>query len=194
MGLSGLSGLSGISGVAGGNYRLLDAFTGTNADLLTAHPMTIGAGWAATNGAWEIQGNRASCKTLTSAYALALAESGGADVIVTAIAQRAGASNIGVAFRSIDANNFWVAVFGSANLALIKKVTGTPTVVSSIALSTSVGVDVVLQVVASGTTITVYADGVQKLQATSQTSLQSATKCGIYAEGVGNLIDNFQVV
>lgn len=172
---------------------LLDAFTDTNGTLMTAHTMTIGAGWAATNGVWEIQSNKASAKTLTSSYALALADAGVADVTVTALVQRQTVNYVCVAFRGADSSNFWIAGFNNATILLVRRVANSPTVVTSAAFTSSTGVDVALQVVASGTTITVYADGVQKLTTGTATQLQTNTKCGIYAEGVGNLVENFQV-
>src|SRR6516225_4035965 len=105
-----------------------------------------------------------------------------------------------IVFRWTDANNFWLVRVTSAGnaLELAEMAGGVYTVHVSQSYAFAAGTSYSLKVIASGTTITVYVNGVQQISYGNATTDLSATKVGLFL-GAANAMsatctwDNFMV-
>jgi pectate lyase len=137
-------------------------------------------GWTPGSGTWSVvtDGTFRYAQTSTAAVTnnnvptmgTATDMTVSADVKLTALG--AGTPAVSIAFRYVDANNFytWQLRPGDNQLRFYKVVAGTATQVgTSVAFTPVLNTTYTLKVVASGSTLTGYVDGVQKLQVTDGT-------------------------
>lgn len=105
----------------------------------------------------------------------------------------AGSSTIGIIFRYVDDNNYWLAFADPLNsrMILFKKVAGTWTNVSGTISNTSLQGNI-FNVKLSGSTIICETRG-QILFTTADTDLQTATRHGFLVRNDGSAIDNFNM-
>lgn len=179
---------------------VLDNFTDTNGTALASHTIaptnTVGASWTTPAGGWAIQSNKAqNTGTADLAADQAILDFGSADVTITAVCQTADASTVGILFRASGTADFWVAIIDPANdLVRLLDVTGGGVAsVDDGAATLAPATDYTLQVVLSGTSITVKLDGATAVTKTSAVR-QAVTKCGLRGYDVGGKVDSFAVV
>lgn len=174
---------------------LLSADTFNRADSTTNLGSTNGVGaldpllWTQH---WQPQGIISNRAYMPGASTLGIAsvDVGGADVDMSiAVSFDFGAA----VFRLTNLNNYWIAGMdpSAGILRLFKAVAGSQSQVGSSIFETIADGDT-LRVVASGSSIKLYRNGVLKLSATDSFNL-TATRCGIYTAGSTVRIDNFSV-
>lgn len=176
-----------------------NAANGTAISGRTPSPVNLpGNTWAILGTAtWTIQSNRAS-KTAGGANNLAVINAADADVTITCdvTIANAGGERHGVGLRASDVNNFWALTWRNTNLVeIIERNGGTVTVRASAALTLTPGNTYEFKLVAIGTSLTGYVDGVQYVSYGSATLNQTNTNHGIYAGATAQPTwDNFKVL
>lgn len=187
--------------VAAAVLLIHDQFTaadGTAISGRTPSPVNVpGNNWAAALGTavWTIQGNKAS-KTGGGGHNLMVVSAADADVTITAdVTVVNSAERQGVGLRATDVNNFWGVTWRNTNVVeLVERNGGTLTVRASAALTLTPGSTYEFKVIASGSTITGYVNGVQYVTYGSATLNQTTTNHGLYAGSTGlPTWDNFKV-
>ncbi len=181
---------------------ILDNFTGTNGTDLTAHTIsptnTPSTSW--TNGlggaaAYTIQSNRAVAFGLQGM--IDLVNAGAADVTISATVRCVNAAaEAGLTFRWQDSSNYWFVTgyAGDGKSYLYKVSGGSVTNPTSGGSGVTSGVDFVLQVVLSGSSITVNINGVQAYTASTGGFLDTATMHGLDNNSAhANQFDDFQI-
>lgn len=107
-----------------------DTFTDTNGKRLNAHTPNfdnLGGGWVEHAGTWEIQSNAAHKTATAATHQIASIDTGASDCVVTLRYQRTQtgtASRGGLAFRVVDADNFWGLWANGQNLQLYEVTAG----------------------------------------------------------------------
>ncbi len=174
---------------------VLDQFTDVNGTLLSAHTpdkAPVGSTWAFTHGTFDIQSNVCNCASLGSGIATAYINSNLANCSISATI-KAKASNQGFVLRAIDGNNCIIAYFTTGACGLAKRQSGSASLIgSNIGISLTLNVEYAIEVVLSGSTISLYIDGVLKYSRTS-TYNQTETMHGLYSELTTTYVDDFQV-
>lgn len=201
--LTGLTRIYG-AGITPGPY-LLDQFTGTNGDLITAHAIapnnTPGATWAYI-GTPEptIQNNKlfftrslanayyVTCDSLVSDYTLSATLSGAE-----------GSSQVGLVYRFTNTSNFFMATVRGSPFSIFEiweVTTGSASIRASTAVSFAPGATLAFSATLSGTSHTATVNGANTLTYTSAVR-QTVTKVGVHgwSETIGKEVqwDNFQV-
>lgn len=157
------------------------------------------APWSVLTGAWGISSNTASPGATT--LSLAVVQTGVADCTVQMTVNRADTATppfFGLCFRAVDVNNNWVLESGasSGTAKLYKKVAGGAySVAAQSASPIKFLTNDIVQVVLSGTSITVKRNGATIITVTDS-ALSTATRHGLYASGSPSLptrIDDFSV-
>ncbi len=124
------------------------------------------------------------------------AESGFADVTITANVTVTGPAYLGLLFRRLDSSNYFSARLNTAtnDLTLLRNLGGVRANRASVALAQGDPQVIALKVVLSGTSILVYADTVLLITYTDS-NFQTATKHGLYINALMSTarIDNFLV-
>lgn len=173
------------------------ASNGTTLDGRTLSPTDPGDTWAKVTIqgtiTGDIQSNRArhlQGATGDGGVGYHIADFGESDVTITTTMQSSHADHtLDIILRETDSNNWWAAsgYIGGDTWRILKKEAGSVSVVASGAMDISTATDYAVKVVANGSTITVYVNGTQIVQATNATFQQTATKHGF---GSTNVIAN----
>lgn len=175
--------LSSSSGCA-----ILDTFTRAN-NTTSMGITNTGQAWRDESGDWGIISNTAYVATPTGDDG-ATVQSGTNNVEVSAIIANVDGA-FGVTARAIDANNYIVWYYESGSLAFWTRVGGSWSLLDSVAATVVNGDRIMLKT--NSSTLTGYHNGTQVLSVTNS-SLFSATRCGLYSYGSGNIrFDNFCV-
>jgi hypothetical protein len=177
---------SNVSGQPTAAILLKDLFTGADDTLLTDHVMDIGAGWAAYNsGAWKILSNKTSDPTLGSTTGM-VAQAGESDIDFTIDFTMPAEQNYiaGLFFRFKDATHFWRLLIErdagdvSPDMTLLE-FDGAGVSRGAATITHEDGVARSLRIVATDESVTIYFNGVQKIQYLSASALKTETKVGI---------------
>lgn len=165
---------------------LSDTFTDTNGTALASHTMTVGSGWTADSGSYQVQSNQAAAQTTGGVHNIASADAGQADATATLNVVVPGSNffSAGLSCRVTNGTNLWEVRLQSDSAGANTRVnitehnagTQTERVSTTIAFSGTVA----LQVVLSGSTITAYINGVLQATYASASFNQTATRFGIY--------------
>ncbi len=160
---------------------LQDSFTDTNGTGLAAHTMTVGPGWTVYSGGPTIATNKFNEAT-TSAVVRAASDAGQADVTAQIVVTLPAVGDFahGMSLRLVDDSNQLAAFLSAAGkYRLSKFVAGVETVLQDFTPTFAAGETHTLKVVLSGTSVSLYFDGV--LQGTVTTAqFQTATKFGTF--------------
>lgn len=177
------TGNTGTPPPTGGTTDFTDDFTGTDGASLASR-----SGWTVPAGAFTIQSNAAYCSTAPG-NALSTASLSSADGYAEAtLAVRSVLANshaVFVLIRAVDSSNFYQAGYrgSTGSLSLGKTVAGTFAELATVAYTPVAGASPVIRIEASGSTLRLLVDGVEKLTATD-TALTAAGKVGFRTSGV----------
>jgi hypothetical protein len=166
--------------------------TFTRADSTTTlGTAETGGPWSARVGTWGIASNKAYLVSGSTGIAtVPMLADGTTQVTISTIAGRAG-----MVFRVQDANNYWVITdsFGFATYNVNKVVAGSATFMGNLGLAGADGD--VLKVICSGSSISIYYNGVLKLSLTD-TTFQHALGVGLYSGAAAGIArwDSFSFV
>lgn len=140
-------------------------------------------------GTWGAAGGVASASALSSGSAIAYAETGKADALVSVAFTRAGGDG-GLLLRFADSNNFMSCRHDGTNVVLIKKVAGSNTTVRTTAATYVAGA--ALTAALEGTKVRIYYNNalVGAEDTIADAALVAATKHGLYTTNTGNTFDN----
>lgn len=186
LGVLGGSNGSRAASPSGPTIVLNDAFTGSAGTQLASHAPDVGGVWSgsvqAGSGSITLDGaGNVSCTppvgSLTDAESVYI-NGGVADGTIACGFTTAPDNNVvmGVIFRRVDATNYWRAVANSTpTIFVYKRIAGVDTLVDNEDVSNYTEMDVVI----SGSSIKVYADGVLVSDLTDA-ALASGTGCGIF--------------
>ena len=192
-----------LRGVRSGTRLLNDTYTDPDATLITAHTMDLGPGYTCA-GAPTIVSNKATFTAATGVYQPAVAQANQANIDLSM--DVTGSFDSGLVYslpaavvRYLDDNNFWMIQLYAGGIYLYEKAAGVLTQRATAAQTTTSGTVYALRVVALGTTITAYVDGVLKITYASAASSQTETKHGwvIVRDGASAAhatIDNLLVI
>lgn len=175
----------------GTGSTIIDTFTDTSGTLLTAHTPDAGGSWTqhpsyATDTAVISSANRARPGTGPDTQALLYWSGNPAspDYSVSADASYLTATGfggvIGRADTSVDTCYFARFVGGSGALELGKHVSGTETILATVAPGWSTGVTHNLSLSMQGTSISMWVDSVLTLGPVTDSSISAAGKLGVY--------------
>lgn len=169
---------------------LYDAFNGSNGTALGSHPMDIGTGWTVHNGTISIESNQAHCGTFGVDDAMATADAGQSNAIMTVTLSAPGSGNQpGAVARFVDSGNYWLFTVHGSTLKIYEKTDGSFT--ERAAEAVSVSGEYVATVIVDGPNMSVTVNGVT---ATYSSSVhQGATRFGIRFDNTSAYADNFQV-
>ena len=190
-----------------------DAFTEASTTLLDLHTPNVGSNWSlalSTGGATYSVFNNGTVRpttTLANVGCLYLANNvapaAAVEVSITASAVVTGPNVVGLVFRYVNSNNFYLLTLSNtqANCILYKKVAGTWTNLGPTSIGMAVGA--VWRVRAVGQNIVVYANDVI-VKITPDTGISAAGLCGLSAGTIGQnatddiantwQLDNFSVI
>ena len=159
-------------------YLLFDSLTDSNDVAIADHTPEKGGPWVANSGTWTIQNNQLRESTGGSKTTVIDVEQ--ADVIFQATWSVLAASDAGIVARYVDASNYLILVVDSITnfMILWKQVSGSWSQADSAAVVFAA--NDVIKLTASGTTITGFVNGTQKVQATV-TDHATATKYGFFS-------------
>lgn len=144
--------------------------------------------WSALAGTWGIDTNQAYGPS--GGDLLALLEAGASDVNITCDIKHH--DNNGVLFRTVSQSDFLLARLSVNTVQLYRRQAGVWTLLADAAMTLTNGQTYAFRVVASGSTINVYVDGVNRVTATE--SFQSTvTKHGMFGGNSVSRWDNFRV-
>ena len=168
-----------------------------------ADSSTIGSGWTQQKGTFEIVSNQLHLKTFVpgdigldvATWDTTLSPSG-ADYDVEADVKLGTTGGVDVIARWQDMNNMYVAELNTVDqgVHLWKVVSGQVTQLGGTGVvgGYSINNTYKLRLSAIGSTISVYVDGVKKIEVTD-TSISNAGKPGVGADSVDKTWDNFDV-
>ena len=161
-----------------------DTFTDTNDTALTSHTMDVGSGWTAIAGTFKISGNNAVSNSVVNEDRT-YCDAGQSNYELTCDTVSYYTSSIlfrlaSIMFRYQDTNNFWLVdpEFHTSTYALYERVGGSFTLRTSVTEALASGAAAAIKIIANGTSLEVFLNGVSKLTYTSS-SFQTQTKCGI---------------
>jgi len=151
-----------------------------------------GLAWTQAVGSWGASGGVASASALSGGVAMALVDTGKADVIATAKVTR-NAGNAGVVVRYVDANNLVGARHTGTNAQLFKIVAGVSTTVVDAAATYVAGAEI--RVICEGTAFRLFYNdaAVGSVATIGDAALQAGTKQGLRTTDTANTFDNFVV-
>ncbi len=172
-----------------------DTFTDNNGVLLANHQPDVDklrGGWAIDVGGYNIQANEANN---TAQPARAVVNTGESDGVVCLDPETPAAGNygVGIVFRWVDTNNYWLWVLRqTGDIRLRKVVAGVPT-----NFDTAIGVELAftyhLMVKLRGDLIEGYVGGILRYSR-NDTDHQTATSHGISESSQNNVrVDNFEM-
>jgi hypothetical protein len=189
--------------------RVLDPFTDSNWRELSLHSGSVGAAWtihtamASSNGRMYIYGNRVHTGSTAaggSSYYSLYTASGvpdSADYVVECdlyLISSVPSLNIGPCIRaSTSADTYYSAFYQSGELLLIKRVAGVNTTLGSWTSALSYGGTAYrLKLAATGTTIAVAVNGVERISVTDG-AITAAGRAGLRAASVENPDEGIQI-
>jgi hypothetical protein len=189
-----------------------DTFTEASTTLLNLHTPNVGTNWSlalSTGGATYSVFNNGTVRPTTSLLNVGclylannVAPAAAVDVSITASTVVTGANVVGLVFRYVDSNNYYLLTLSNtqANCILYKKVAGVWTNLGTTSIGMAAGA--VWRVRAVGTNIVVYA-GSTIVKITSDSGITAAGLCGLSAGTIGQnatddvangwQLDNFSV-
>jgi hypothetical protein len=190
-----LSGIT-VSQAPAGPVLLKDTFTGANGTLIQNHTMNQGLGWSVLSGSWALNNGQLNLTDTGANYDKVVADAGRPDVTTSATfttGNAAGAPGVfGLVLRATDNCDCWMAVVVNNQLHLWVDTGGTHgydlvDAVAPVTVPVQPNSTCTIKAVTSGSTITVYVNGVQYIQYTGATFNQTATKFGLvsYRDGSG---------
>lgn len=155
--------------------------------------------WTQQSGTWGIIDKKAYCSSCVSSGGVVanrlIAESGASDFTYRVVVARGATNNqVDVLYRYTDSNNMMIVELAASNLILYKKVSGTVTQIgSTYSVSTTVGTPYEIKIIASGSSHTVYLNGVSRITATeSANSSNTIVGFGVISgTGASNNTDRF---
>jgi hypothetical protein len=174
-----------VSQPAPGPVLLKDTFAEANGTPIDKHTMDVGAGWNVLSGSWVIQNHQLNL-TDTGAHVDAIvADAARSDVGVSlnfTTANQAATGNVGIVLRAQDNQNYWLVALRNNQLTIFLMRAGRLTAMTGpVTVPISPNAAYTMRAVASGPNITCFINGVEYLQYTGATFLQTATKHGIYS-------------
>lgn len=162
-------------------YTVHDTFT--RADSTTTLGTTdTGQAWTAHTGTWGIVSNQGYLVT-QSGDSVATVNSTKSDIDMTCTIKHV--TETSLVFRAIDNNNYLLVLVNNSNIELWRRVAGAYTQIATTATAHISGGVYVVRIVASGTSITVYEDGVSKI-ATTSSQFQTETRVGLRCNTTGS--------
>jgi hypothetical protein len=189
-----------------------DTFTEASTTLLNLHTPNVGTNWSlalSTGGATYSVFNNGTVRPTTTLgnvgclyLANNVAPAAAVEVSITASTVFTGSMVVGLVFRYVNSNNFYLLTLSStpANCILYKKVAGVWTNLGQTSIGMAIGA--VWRVRAVGSNIVVYANDVI-VKITSDTGITAAGLCGLSAGTIGQnatddvsngwQLDNFSV-
>lgn len=185
-----LIGIAGALGARSGVPPLiLDTFSrADNASSLGS--AETGQAWTARVGTWGVSGGKAYQPGGTS-EALASLNSGASDYTATVDVTWQNAE--GLLLRYVDTNNYLFADIHSTGARLVRKLTGSTSVLATGAFTPVAGTTYVLRARVVGSQVTVWVDGVERISTTDSNFLTS-TRQGLRAHTATTArLDNFRV-
>ncbi len=185
--VSAASGTVSVTTPGGGGSALL-------ADDFASYSSFPAGGWTnvSGNGSWAIvtDGTAAARQqsSTSATYIVTAGQSGWTDYAFSARV-KTGSTSVrnGLVARYVDGNNFYFLVLHNGNVVLYKKVSGSTVTVQSAPFTASTSAFHTLTLVAQGTSLQGYVDGVLRVQGTD-TGL-TAGKVGFYANGIATFDD-----
>ena len=149
-----------------------------------------GQAWSNAVGTWGIAGNMAKCTTPTD-ISCAVLETGKSNVMVSVNSVFSGYS--GICFRYLNLSNTWMVRLNPTSLGLFKYDNSTgATSMGTTALTPVNGTTYNIKVVANGSRIDVYMDGILRISVTDSLHL-TRTMCGLYAFNTMTVFEDFKV-
>lgn len=151
-----------------------------------------GLSWTQDVGTWTIFSGSAKPATVVSSRAIAILDTGKADVLVRTSHTASGGSG-GVVVRYVDSSNHVRLLYNGSDLILTKRVAGTDTVLQTVTATYVAGATIALS--CEGTKFRTYYNNVfiGSEQTIADAALQSGTKQGIYATNTVTAFDDFTV-
>lgn len=142
---------------------------------------TSGGAWTAVAGTWGIISNQGYLATRVGDSIATLATSSATMDITARITLGTGSSNPGILFRYQDSTNYLLVLFALSNqkIDVFRRVAGTYTNISSNSVSIAASTAYTLRIVANGTTVTTYLNGVRVKVDTGVTQFASSTGVGL---------------
>ncbi|MBK8467740.1 MAG: hypothetical protein IPL32_18150 [Chloracidobacterium sp.] len=178
-----------VSPIASDSFNRANGSIGNTDGLGAFESGGDGVQWINEIGSWNISGNVASAATLSSSLAVATVNLQTPNVHIEVDATRF-AGEIGLIVRYLDASNFIKLRINSSAVIMEKVIGGVSTSVSTTAVTYTVGARLEARVI--GNTFHIYYNNAfVKSNTVTDASLQSGTKVGLYANTVGNTINNF---
>ena len=181
---------------------IYDTFTDTNGTAIASHTIaptnTPSATWANSAAGWQIQSNK--LKLVSGGDVWCYVNAGVADCTIEADLTTAttGDSYLGIVLRYTNTSNFWnvqARIDGGGNRWLITEIASGSATTRATGGTTANATTYQVKIVLSGTTITLYVNGVLTASYASATSNQTATRFGAYNNSsfATPTLDNFKV-
>lgn len=165
-----------------------DAFTRANSTTAIGSP-TIGGPYTVVVGTWGINNNSVYTSASTASAKVTFPGSYDFDAEFQVTTQP-GTASMGLMFRYVDANNFWMVYVGSGSLFLWRNVAGVGTNIAN--LGAVLATDT-FRVVGKGTYIYVYINGVRLFKIEDQYSTTASTMGYWSSSTTAGRIDNVTV-
>jgi hypothetical protein len=158
-----------------------DNFNRADSTTTLGTPSDGGSAWSVLGGTFGILSNEAYKVSTAAAWDIAVLEASSANVEVQATASQYGTTEprAGVAFRVVDTNNWFAAIFYGSYVVLNKNVGGSITEVTS-AFASITATDTI-KAVANGNSLSVYRNGALVLGPVTDSTHNTATQHGIVA-------------
>ena len=184
------------------SYSAFDSFTRSDSSTSLGSATEKGGAWTVLQGTGGITSNKGYGVTSDMRAKLG-AMTGGNGTVQCTVSSADWLNNpVGILFRLTDTNNQLVYVInGTASGSIRERTAGTLTSFAGRAPSPTLvnGNSYVFTIVCSGTSVTVFQDGVQLggvVTLTGNAAAQTGTACGIWnwsTAGTGQTFDNFSV-
>lgn len=169
-----------------------DNFNRADGDLNGSTPSDAGAAWT-SSGANVFQVSSNQCISSGGGTKYAYLEASAADVDIECTFVSVNASNQGLLARFVDASNYWFLYVLNNYFHLCKRVAGSNTDPVASFDSQTFSASDVIKIRASGSSWTVYVNGVSKFT-TTDAAHNTATKHGLYNDAGGGMqVDAFSI-
>lgn len=151
-----------------------------------------GQAWTQNVGTWGASGGVAAASALSGGRAIATADCGKADVMITANCTHSSGTQ-SIIVRWTDENNYVQLRRTATNLQLVKVVAGVETIVLNSASTLVAGAPV--RLICQGSAFRCFYNdaAVGSEQTISDSAVASATRVGLRTDNTGNTFDNFVV-
>lgn len=147
---------------------ITDAFNGSDGDLLTAHATSSGGSWTLEEGSasWQITSTNRARAQAVGRSTMAVTDAGiSADQYAQALLQREDADGnwLAIAVRITGDTCYWANIQNSTgDVVVVRRLAASNSTLFGAASGVSVGVDVTLKLVVTGTSLEVFINGVSK--------------------------------